>query len=90
MHLTRGQELVQLHAMTNLHAICMQSSTGAILPSQQNNIGELFQLLAFLDPGKFGGGIEDVEATYGHLAETKQVCYCSSTNTSTGVPADNS
>lgn len=40
----------------------------------QNNIGELFQLLAFLDPAKFGGGIEDVEANFGHLAEQKQVC----------------
>lgn len=38
----------------------------------QNNIEELFQLLAFLDPVKFGGGMQDMDSTYGHLAEAKQ------------------
>lgn len=43
----------------------------------QNNIGELFHVLAFLDPEKFAGGIEEVEERYAHLAEGEKVCNAS-------------
>lgn len=39
----------------------------------QNNISELFNLLSFLEPKKFGGGLEDIQAEFGHLSESKQV-----------------
>ena len=39
----------------------------------QNNIEELFQLLTFLQPEKFDGGLEDVREEYGHLSEANQV-----------------
>lgn len=39
----------------------------------QNNISELFHLLSFLEPEKFGGGLAEIQEEFSHLEEAAQV-----------------